>query len=445
MVYNLFMLLVAYPLLASFDLVAIAIGLVAIGVTCVLMLFAAGVRCLYGGEADEAIRFMEPEPVEPVPERSMSELDRALLVLKAIDGVDRVYESPKLRFDALNLNNNLVKCRVALPDGTYKTVQQKCSGDCPDKLAAARVVKEGVAALLGKPAVEAAELHVQQQLRVAEPSAAGAAAASSAPSGLPAFEFQRERTRLLGASEAARLRANRAATELVKAEREHEEQQRQHAAAKAELEALMQQHPAKRVREEAATAAAAAEAAAEQKRVEAALAAEQPPPHPRTKETPPRDNPPNWKKFWNYSRSKYQEEEVKEQDRRAVEVPKEGPADAQQHSLPPGDDLRGWHNHWRHGVFGNLQSRAQGSRHNIVYMLAKAAQYFGVVDAVRLPRSCHAPATLLPPSCHPFCALSDISCSARGRAGATRACTHRHRARARWTPTTTAPRARRRA
>ena len=60
----------------------------------VLVLFAAGVRCLYGGEADEAIRFMETEPMqepmqESVPEASTSAMDRerALEVLKAIVGV----------------------------------------------------------------------------------------------------------------------------------------------------------------------------------------------------------------------------------------------------------------------------------------------------------------------------------------------------------------------
>ena len=81
-------------------------------------------------------------------------------------------------------------------------------------------------------------------------------------------------------------------------------------------------------------------------------------------------------------RSKYEELEVKEQDRRAVEVPKEGPADPKQATLPPGDDGRGWHNHWRRGVYGALQSFAKGDRGAIVYMLAAAAVYFGVVDAV---------------------------------------------------------------
>ena len=63
-------------------------------VTSLLVILAAGVAWLYGGEADEAIRFMEPEPMpepvpEPVPEASMSmpDRDRELEVLRAVFGV----------------------------------------------------------------------------------------------------------------------------------------------------------------------------------------------------------------------------------------------------------------------------------------------------------------------------------------------------------------------
>ena len=71
---------------------------------------------------------MDPKkPVtEPAPEGE-GELDRELLVLKATDGVDRVYQIPKAGFDASKLNKNAVECRVALPDGQgFRTVRQKC-------------------------------------------------------------------------------------------------------------------------------------------------------------------------------------------------------------------------------------------------------------------------------------------------------------------------------
>jgi len=63
-------------------------------------------------------------------------------------------------------------------------------------------------------------------------------------------------------------------------------------------------------------------------------------------------NPNGWSHFCSYTGEKYQEEEVKEQDRRDVEVPKQG--DVDQVALPPGDESRGWHTHWRHGVYGSL-------------------------------------------------------------------------------------------
>ena len=83
-----------------------------------------------------------------------------------------------------------------------------------------------------------------------------------------------------------------------------------------------------------------------------------------------------------WSTAKWNELETKEQRRRVVEVPKEGEADPKQAALPPGDETRGWHKHWRRGVFGALQSWASGSRGAIVYMLAACALHFGVVKEV---------------------------------------------------------------
>jgi len=81
------------------------------------------------------------------------------------------------------------------------------------------------------------------------------------------------------------------------------------------------------------------------------------PDHPRTKDNPPRPNPPNWDKFWDYSRSTYQRLEVEEQDSCAK------PIDPSKKTLPPrGDDTGGWRHHWRHGVLGTLRSWADGSQ-----------------------------------------------------------------------------------
>ena len=67
------------------------------------------------------------------------------------------------------------------------------------------------------------------------------------------------------------------------------------------------------------------------------------------------DADPLWR---TWSLVKFNELETKEHARRAIEVPKEGTADAKDGAamLPAGDATRGWHHHWRRGVYGALQS-----------------------------------------------------------------------------------------
>ena len=79
-----------------------------------------------------------------------------------------------------------------------------------------------------------------------------------------------------------------------------------------------------------------------------------------------------------WSTSKWNELETKEQKRRAVEVPKEGAADTKQGAAVSqgGDKTRGWHHHWRRGIYGSLRSWAAGSRGAVLYMLAKASEHF---------------------------------------------------------------------
>ena len=80
------------------------------------------------------------------------------------------------------------------------------------------------------------------------------------------------------------------------------------------------------------------------------------PPHPRELESPPRPPPPNWARFSSYTKSTYQKLETEEHDRRAINIDRE----QLEHDLPAGDDTRGWHNHWRRGVFGTLRGWAAG-------------------------------------------------------------------------------------
>ena len=83
--------------------------------------------------------------------------------------------------------------------------------------------------------------------------------------------------------------------------------------------------------------------------------------------------------YASWSTAKWNELETKEQKRRAVEVPQEGEADPKKATLPPGDETRGWHKHWRRGIFGALQSWAKGERSAIVAM-AEANSIFLMRD-----------------------------------------------------------------
>ena len=88
------------------------------------------------------------------------------------------------------------------------------------------------------------------------------------------------------------------------------------------------------------------------------------------------ENPPNWEHFAGYSRETYQGEEVKEQDRRAIPIDRS----RTDHSLPRGDESRGWFSHWRRGVGGVLRGWAGGSLGAVAHMLAESARRFEVVD-----------------------------------------------------------------
>ena len=77
------------------------------------------------------------------------------------------------------------------------------------------------------PFIHCIALHARVQ------ESTGSSAADSSSTGMPVFEFQRERSRLLGVVEAARLRVDRVRqAERTAERRQHEDQQRQLAEAK---------------------------------------------------------------------------------------------------------------------------------------------------------------------------------------------------------------------
>ena len=114
-------------------------------------------------------------------------------------------------------------------------------------------------------------------------------------------------------------------------------------------------------------------------------------------------NPSGWKTFSGYSRAKYQEQEVKEQDRRAIKIdqskrdrrrpppalpptPLRTRACAPTHASvrhtrsPPSDDR--WGQHWRRGIYGALRGWAGGSVGTVIFMLAACARHFDVVNEI---------------------------------------------------------------
>ena len=80
--------------------------------------------------------------------------------------------------------------------------------------------------------------------------------------------------------------------------------------------------------------------------------------------------------------------ESEEQHRRLIEVPEpiddESIDEDELPELPPGGETRGWHQHWRRGVYGALRSWAKGSLGRVIKMLATAVKDFKVVTQVWL-------------------------------------------------------------
>ena len=155
-------------------LVFVLLALIVVGFVSLLnLLFAAGVRFLYGGEDDEAIRFMEPEPVqEPVQEpasTSAMDRERELEVLRVIVGVTGANyfgtEGHRKKQFGVHLQVR------ANPEAERQMIRVPCSGDKPTQADAAREAKRRVAAVLGDAAVEAAERLVTERRAAAGTSA----------------------------------------------------------------------------------------------------------------------------------------------------------------------------------------------------------------------------------------------------------------------------------
>jgi len=138
-----------------------------LGVCLLLVLLAAGVCWLYGGEADEAIRYMEPEPMPEPSASHAADRQRALEVLQAIVGVD---SASYFGTDGHKKKQFGVQLWVHPPERERRKIRVACAADKPTMLDAAREARRQVVNQLGVAAVEAAERLVTERHTAAGPS-----------------------------------------------------------------------------------------------------------------------------------------------------------------------------------------------------------------------------------------------------------------------------------
>jgi hypothetical protein len=318
-----------------------------------------------------------------------------MAVLSTIPGCSGAGES---NYNGPDLNKMDVHVRVLPPGETSKKmIRRSCSAEFDTKLKAAREVKRRVALVVGSEVVSAAE----EQLR-----GGSLPTASVEPQPVPITPSELEwlaewideqmepdliTCEQADAALASRRQREAGALTLSKLQRMQWLEARLRAG---ELRISKAQAVAARIRSEIDFDIGPAEKAA---RVEQSASV---PLHPRA--TTDCDNPPHWNVFHSYTKEKYQELEVKEQDRRAVAIVRSNTVV----DLAPGDDTRGWFRHWRRGVYGALLSWAAGSIGAIICMLAFCVKFFGVEKEVPLSihvlslRTCCAPVSVcavLPP------------------------------------------------
>ena len=106
------------------------VGLIVLGAISSFMLFAAGVRYLYGGEANEVIRFMEPAST------SATDREHELLVLQLIEGVTGASYFGTEGHRTAQFGVNLY-VRPG-PEAERQRIRVACAADKPTQLDAAR-------------------------------------------------------------------------------------------------------------------------------------------------------------------------------------------------------------------------------------------------------------------------------------------------------------------
>ena len=292
-----------------------------------------------------------------------AEVQHIINVLKV---TPRCSSAGQSAYNGPELNRMDVHVKVEV-DGGMKVIRRSGSADFDSKLKMAREVRRRVEEIVGKDVVASAEERMMNAGTTAGPAAPAPEFSQDELDWLSEWmDEQHDPSKVAHAEAEAALLRRRAGQAGAATLARLQETQLLHAKARAA------QLRVERALRDLEHAQAALPATHDDKRPRPAV-----PDHPRVARGG--TNPPHWEHYHSYSQSTYQKLETEEQDRCAVPIDRE----KRERALPPGDESRGWHNHWRRGIFGKLRGWAAGSLGAIIVMLATCARHFDVVDEVR--------------------------------------------------------------
>ena len=304
-------------------------------------------------------------------------VQRELDALKAVAGVTSVTSYVRQRRQPLN--KSIVKVRL---EGRKEPVTVHCSGKLPSLMQAAQAAAAKVAAILGDEAVAEGRRRAEATRADAEEADAGTRASPGASSAQPQNFFEHAKhVQALEAKLAAARGLVRDADGRVKsahllvaareaAVREAQERLRPAAvAADAAEEALLQAKAAAdeifgelcSLRSKRQRVAEPAVPAAEPEQV-SSLA------------------PPHHEMYKDYNLVTFQREESKEMWRRSI-VPRRRQSGEEQPSRPR-TGSSGALEHWRRGLIGAVQSWANGSLDNVIWLIVKLMDHFNIWEQV---------------------------------------------------------------
>ena len=324
-------------------------------------------------EASDEASSLPPSTVAPDDGPTLQELvARECAVLEAIAGVTSVKSYERQRREPLN--KSMLKVRLR---GRKDPLSVHCKLGVPNLLAAARLMMEKVADVLGEEAVaEGRRCADAARAAAAAPDASEETRPAGAGASINFFEHSKRIGKLEAQLAAAQERARAADADLRSARLQVAAEQKAvmraeerlsiaqavaDAAAEplfkakvdvAEIRASLAELRAKRQRlGEQPSAAAAAEEAAE---TEAAASDAPPPP------------------YLEYDLETFRRHETEEQRRRSMK-PQRGV-----HSSAPRMGKIGALEHWRRGLIGAVQSWAHGSIDNVILLIMHLINYFDV-------------------------------------------------------------------